>query len=262
MGEIQVNPNQYEINFQALSRELKRLLTKDHTNEQGLSKYEITALKIIQNEIRNACPISLQDCYIRADQIYKNKAKPNTLKKLEDACLPKKYQCKNPDDFPVKPPMQDEKKKFISAVKEFCQSAEGICLTLLGNVGTGKSYQAAAILEHLIRMRNINGFWLTNQDFAELVRLEDRPLMGLLDYDVLVIDDFLSKTTDAIITNYFALVENYTNRGKTLIVTGNFNLQKSENVLIRAIYSRLAEKPNWVLGLGWNDLRQERYDEF
>lgn len=124
---------------------------------------------------------------------------------------------------------------------------EGIGLLLWGDVGTGKTYMAAAIANALIEKEQR----VLMTDFATISNISvfdaDEYIMSLGQYDLLIIDDLgAERRSEFSLQNVFNVVNRRWVSGKPMIVTTNLTLDQiretdADNIAKLRIYDRILE---------------------
>ena len=119
-------------------------------------------------------------------------------------------------------------------------------LIFYGDVGTGKSFYAAAVCNSLIDQGYSVKFTSISTIIKELWNARDKlEYYDRLDrFDLIVLDDFDSeRSTDYAKEIRFDVIEMRSNSGKPLIITSNMTAQdfKTEVIDDKRIYSRMSE---------------------
>jgi DNA replication protein DnaC len=228
--------------------------------EEGLTPYEKKEILSIQNELRNTDKRTLKEIRAQMEVSYEEQQKAQLIQRYQEAKIPSHYLGVNIHYFPIKTQNQ---KAFIWEVQRYMDNAtQGQCFTMIGGIGTGKSYQAAAILENALA-KGKRGLWINNQDFLYRVRDFSDPANRYFNYEYIVIDDFLAHYTPAQIAAYFNWFEKILGR-VNLIITTNWDIsqrnvpQVHKIVNLAAIYSRLSKPPSIVWNMWWEDLRTQK----
>lgn len=126
---------------------------------------------------------------------------------------------------------------------------ENIGLLLYGGVGTGKSFAAACVANHLID--NLVSVLMTN--FASILNTmsgfysddKNRYIADIMKYPLLILDDFgMERDTDYALEQVYNVIDARYRAGKPLIVTTNLSLRELKNpqdMAHRRIYDRVLE---------------------
>lgn len=147
------------------------------------------------------------------------------------------------DDL-ANPKASDAARRYVENFSHFQKEGKG--LLFLGNVGTGKTFLAAAICNELLNQ----GYWCKMTDFARLIneansRKYDKQeyLDDLNRFDLLAIDDLgAERDTEFMAETIFNIIDGRNNTGKPLIVTTNLTSEELKNptdIRRERIYSRL-----------------------
>lgn len=138
-------------------------------------------------------------------------------------------------------------KKYVSNFEEFYHDGRG--LLIYGNIGTGKTYGAAAVANALID----NGVSVLMTNFSRIInQLQEtfdrrqQKIDNLNQYELLVIDDLgAERSTDYTNEIIYSVIDARYRAGKPLIVTTNLSmseLKNPPNVATARIYDRILEK--------------------
>jgi len=138
-------------------------------------------------------------------------------------------------------------KKYVSNFEEFYHDGRG--LLIYGNIGTGKTYGAAAVANALIdkgvSVLMTNFSRIINQLQESFERRQSK-IDNLNGYDLLVIDDLgAERSTDYTNEIIYSVIDARYRSGKPLIVTTNLlmsDLKNPPNVATARIYDRILEK--------------------
>ncbi|MEE3480687.1 MAG: ATP-binding protein [Lachnospiraceae bacterium] len=120
---------------------------------------------------------------------------------------------------------------------------EGRGLLLFGNVGSGKTYMAAAIANALLEqeskvlMRNFA--WISNISAFEA----EEKLNELSSFDLLILDDLgAERKSEFALQNVFNVIDRWWSTGKPMIVTTNLTpkqMEKGQDQAMERIYDRI-----------------------
>ena len=118
-------------------------------------------------------------------------------------------------------------------------------LLLIGKVGTGKTYMAAAIANALLEKE----FTVKMTDFIsignDIFNASDKNAVvkKLVSYDLLIIDDLgVERKTDFSLEYIFKVIDERVNSGKPMIITTNLNIDRintDDNQMLQRIYDRI-----------------------
>lgn len=145
---------------------------------------------------------------------------------------------------------------YVGRFDEMMKKSQG--LLLWGDVGTGKSYTAAAIANELIeRMRPV-----VMTSFIKLLQTFDSHYSSdvverVMASDLLVIDDLgAERSTDYALEKVYNVIDSRYRSGKPIILTTNLNLTDMKNcddIRFNRIYDRIFEMcyPIMVVGKSW-----------
>ena len=148
--------------------------------------------------------------------------------------------------------------KYVENFDEMFKRSQG--LLFWGNVGTGKSYTAAAIANEL--MHRMHSVIMTS--FIKLLREMDSMdkdtiyhLNRLNEAKLLVIDDFgAERGTDYALEKVYDIIDSRYRAGKPIVLTTNLRLEDMKNcedIRYNRIYDRIFEMcyPVKVDGMSW-----------
>ena len=138
-------------------------------------------------------------------------------------------------------------KRYCENFKEFKESGRG--LLLYGNVGTGKTYAAAAIANELIE----SGFNVLMTNFSKIINKlqstfdgREEYLNRLNDFDLLIIDDLAAeRQTEYMQENIYNVIDSRYRSNKPLIITTNLTideLKNPDNISKARTFDRIIEK--------------------
>lgn len=151
-------------------------------------------------------------------------------------------------------------RKFVEKFDDMKQSGKG--LLLWGNVGTGKSYLAAAIANALmdrlytVVMTSFPKILAERYDF-DREQKESRISGTLARADLLIIDDLgAERNTDFALEQVYSVVDDRYRSGKPLIITTNLTFDYMKNckdIRYNRIYDRIFEMcyPVKMDGISW-----------
>ncbi len=158
------------------------------------------------------------------------------------------------------------KGKFLREVKNYAKKAivgshNGGFLSLLGGVGTGKTYLASALANNLIRNGLTVKYQTTNQIIATLTDAKRnyatdvwREINRLTQFDMIIVDEI--GTQDPKDNNYlFELVNKYYAAVKPMVLISNFGLKSLEANTGERFVDRMKHNGT-VLGLDWDSYRK------
>ena len=139
-----------------------------------------------------------------------------------------------------------------------------IGLLFWGEVGTGKTYIAAAIANSLLD----RGYRVLMKDFTEISNVSafdaDEYVRSLSSYDLLILDDLgAERTTDFAMQNVFNVVNRRWESGKPLIVTTNKTLDELkgvEDLTLKRINDRILAMCTPIY-IGGNSKRKVKAEE-
>ena len=182
-----------------------------------------------------------QPCKCQSDAEYQEN--------MINARIPKMFSNKSLDNF--KPPIKkaDEIVQFIQAwIDSYSPGGKG--LFLVGDVGSGKTHIAVAILKELI-VRGFTGLYYNVVDLLKDIRatmsndfeLSEYALLDITcNVDVLILDDMgAEKTSDWVLDRIYHIINKRYENQVTTIVTSNFNYDGLEARVMKRIASRLKE---------------------
>lgn len=138
-------------------------------------------------------------------------------------------------------PAMEKARAYVSHWDEVRKKNVG--LLFYGDVGTGKTYIAAAIANELLNQ----GKKVLMRDFTEISNISafdsDEYVRSLSAYDLLVLDDLgAERTTEFAMQNVFNVVNRRMESGKPLIVTTNKSMDDLKNpkeLTDKRIYDRI-----------------------
>lgn len=156
-----------------------------------------------------------------------HRQKQDKIKTLfESAAIPKRYQAKTLDNFDQswQPKAFEAAKDYIDNWRQY--SDEGRSLFLVGDVGTGKSHLAYAILNALIK-KSVPGMVASVPDMLDDLRdNKDGQIEALKEIDLLVLDDLGSqKNTEWVTERLFVILNARYADLKPTIITSNHRLE-------------------------------------
>ncbi len=159
-------------------------------------------------------------------------------------------------------------KKYAENFETMYKIGQG--LLLYGNVGTGKSYTAAAISNYLIDHLQpviMTSFVKVLSDTKSFMKDEEMYLKRLDVAKLLVIDDFgAERATDYALERVYNLIDSRYRSGKPLIITTNVDfadMKNCDDIRYERIYDRLFAmcRPVKLSGPSWRRKEAtERYD--
>ena len=182
-----------------------------------------------------------QPCKCQSDAKYQEN--------MRNARIPKKFSNKFLDNFKTPTKKADEIVQFIQAwIDSYSPGGKG--LFLVGDVGSGKTHIAVAILKELIA-RGFTGLYYNVVDLLKDIRAtmskdyqvsEYQILDETCNVDVLVLDDIgAEKTSDWVLDRIYHIINKRYESQVTTIVTSNFNYDENEARVGKRIASRLKE---------------------
>ena len=142
---------------------------------------------------------------------------------------------------------------YIRNFREMCEEGQG--LLFYGDVGTGKSYTAAAMANELIRQKQP----VIMTSFVKLLKeSKDSALTDQLNRaKLLIIDDFgAERSTDYSIERVYDIIDSRYRSKKPLILTTNLTfdeMKRCDDIRYKRIYDRIFEMcyPVQFVGLSW-----------
>lgn len=154
--------------------------------------------------------------------------------------------------------------KYVNSFDE--KTKTGTNLFLYGDVGTGKTFMAAAVLNKAIDNGYKCLFTSFYREISELTRIANKAeyLQNLKSYDFVVFDDFgTERETPYNIEQIYQIINARYLAGKPTIITTNMdNSEFSTNETEKQrIFSRIFEHCDFVL-LGGKDRRTSKYKPF
>lgn len=146
------------------------------------------------------------------------------------------------------PQVSDALLKYAEGFSKMMEGEDRFGLLIYGPVGTGKSFYAAAIANHLLE----HGYTAAMTNFTEIVNaIMDRSvdsqqyIRHLMRKDLLILDDLgVERGTEFVLEQITAFIDARYKSGKPLIVTTNISLEKikkPEDLTYRRMYDRLLE---------------------
>lgn len=151
------------------------------------------------------------------------------------------------NDNGTNPRIFDALKRYVKNFNEFYHDGRG--LLIYGNIGTGKTYGAAAVANALID----DGVSVLMTNFSRIVNQlqesfdrKQQKIDNLNRYELLVIDDLgAERSTDYVNEIIYSVIDARYRAGKPLIITTNLSLndlKNPSNVATARIYDRILEK--------------------
>lgn len=194
-------------------------------------------------------PCNCRDKYIKAEnEIETMKREFRVINYLKTECFPQTAMY----DYIFPNSTGDEQNMKIMrryAEKWDSVSANNIGLLLWGDVGTGKTYAAACIANHLI-LEHRSKVKMTNfaailNDLMNVKVVKNEYIDSLCKYDLLIIDDLgIERNTSFATEQVFNVIDKRYQTKKPLIVTTNLTLdfiKNPQNVEYARIYDRIRE---------------------
>ena len=138
-------------------------------------------------------------------------------------------------------PAMEKAKAYVNHWDEV--KTKNVGRLLYGDVGTGKTYIAAAIANALLDQ----GKRVLMRDFAQISNISvfdaDEYVNSLSSYDLLILDDLgAERTSEFALQNVFNVINRRWESGKPLIITTNLSmdkLKKGEDMTHKRIYDRI-----------------------
>ena len=157
--------------------------------------------------------------------------------------------------------LTSENKPAYDFCRIFCDNykADSRGLILSGSYGTGKTHLAAAIINELLKTKNVVGAFVVVPDLLKAIRKsfdekDNKDIKQLFDTvkksELLVLDDLGSeKSSDWVREQLFILINSRYENMLPTIITTNLSMSElaEENVLGRRIVSRLCEMTSGVI---------------
>lgn len=170
-----------------------------------------------------------------------------TQNKKQGFALPELEHCTFEEDDSKGSKLSEAMQRYCDRFAEFRKQGKG--LILYGNVGTGKSYYAACIVNRLIE----NGYACLMTNFNRIVSQlnasfsgKDEYLEDLAQWDLICIDDLgVERDTEYMNENVNTIVDALYRAGMPMIFTSNLSPQvlSGDGDLKRSrVYSRLLER--------------------
>ena len=140
-------------------------------------------------------------------------------------------------------------------VLDYCSNYNGTTnLILLGNVGTGKTHLACAIINKILDNSNFICRYLPFYNMTDIKINHPDKYKKILECDILVIDEFGMQSTDYKMDTFFEIINERYNNGYPTILISNLDVATFKNMITEPIYSRL--KSNVVVKVcSWADYR-------
>ena len=149
-------------------------------------------------------------------------------------------------------------RKYVDRFDEMYEKGQG--LMFLGDVGTGKSYIAAAISNELLGKQVpvvMTSFIKLLKSTGNLDKEDEELISRLNTAKLLVIDDLgAERGTDYALEKVYDIIDSRYRTGKPIILTTNLSLQEMQNcsdIRYNRIYDRIFEMcyPVRMTGLSW-----------
>ena len=173
--------------------------------------------------------------------LYEHKKRVKELK-LDCFEFKSSQNCTFENDNGLNPKM-DVAKKYVEKWNSL-ENAQG-GLLLIGKVGTGKTYMAAAIanglLEQEVTVKMTDFISIGNDIFNASDK--NAVVKKLVGYDLLIIDDLgVERKTEFSLEYIFKVIDERVNSGKPMIVTTNLNIDTmntDNDQMLKRIYDRI-----------------------
>lgn len=157
----------------------------------------------------------------------------------------------------------NEQGHVLDITKIYCEEEKfinnGINFILLGSTGTGKTHLITGIAKKLIMQSNYRIKLWRPHDLVQDKFLKRQPYQAYTnDVDLLMLDDLgarpLNELERAVINDI--LYERY-DRKQATVITSNFSTDELRAFLGERSYSRLADEPNIIFTLCWENQRKK-----
>ena len=171
----------------------------------------------------------------------------------------------------------DDNRRYLKVARNYCDNFEKMYernqgLLFYGSVGTGKSYTAACIANHLLNQGQsvvMTSFVKILQEMQGFDREREEAFVRRLNnVRLLIIDDFgAERSTDYALEKIYGIIDNRYRARKPLILTTNLELeqmQTANDIRYARIYDRVFEicYPLKFVGQSWRKREAaQRYEE-
>ena len=257
--------------FNALNAEETRDVTLK-CDRHGIVKTKI--LKVKNTWSKPACGKCFrEEMKLKNLQEQQNLTQEKQQKKIDDllakALIPRRYKSATLKNYSPGDKTQTHAlkicKRYVETFK--IRHSEGMCLQFAGNVGTGKTHLANAILRAVIEQYSCSALFLkasaavnrVNASFNNDSQTKQDAINALVEPDLLVLDE-IEKTNDSAATKklFFDILDARYDEIKPTIIITNLANKELESFLGAAISSRLKENRGLVLDFLGDDYRTKK----
>nr|DAH90071.1 MAG TPA: Replicative helicase [Caudoviricetes sp.] len=183
------------------------------------------------------------------------------------ACIPARFKTKTFENFETPEAWQKMAKETVrSYAEQFPENlAHGRCMLFLGNVGTGKTHLASALLRSVIE-QGYTGAFVGAGDLIADIRDTWRPNSEMspraltrryIDMDLLVIDEIgVQRGTENEREILFSILNNRYNGLRPTVLLSNFNTEDVKRYVGERVYDRLKEDGGLVIPFSGRSYRK------
>lgn len=235
-------------------------------------EYAGVAMTIAGREVMPACPVCLREndaaaARERNERIAQD-AKRNRINELFGrAEIPDRFRDRGFGNYAALTDDQMENKRVCEAyaVEFDAVRAEGRCLVLTGNPGTGKTHLAIAIARYVMRSgrdalyaRAYEAIQAVKETYSKDAKRTEREVIAeFVRPDLLVLDEIgVQFGTDAEKVILYAIINGRYDRGLPTVIVSNLDLSEIESFIGDRAFDRLRENGGKVLRFKWDSYRK------
>lgn len=223
-----------------------------------IARDESKCCKLVANYENNVIRVSAGRCPKQQQQLLIKRVDALT----QQSKIGKRFQNRRFETFCITSENERAYEKCYHYAKQFVPNSEG--LLLIGNVGTGKTHLAVAIMHELLK-KNICGLFITVPDLLQKIRSgfdkknEQAPFMqGIQRAQLLILDDVGAEKNNEWTQEQFYMIVNARYEGMLpTIITSNCGVEELKIRIGARSVSRIIEMCDGVICKGM-DYRERK----